>query len=633
MNFQFIVFEFTFNVQKQMKNFLLILSTLSFFLFSCNDDLKKEVNNLQCVISLQNALTDQKIIVSITDTTIDKTHYWYITFSDNTTIQIPKDIVEAIVMNEATEEYTIKLSDGMQFVFNRKAIIYPTGIVVLTQEIKFMKNMEVAIEFRVNPSNAIFNYNVNTNDCQIALDMANGVTIRSYVTEPEHCRLSRIEQAKDAQGKVKEGQYIAYIADKGGYYGYKYNAALVLSTQDQQGVAIQLSSSAVSLERHKDTGLPIVIIQTDNKAEIKDRENWINATLKIDGAGKFPGFTGTTAIRGRGNTTWDNYPKKPYAIKLDSSSEMLGMPSHKRWVLLANYMDRTLIRNHIAFEISRRTGLEWTPRGQFVELVLNDVHLGNYYLCEHIKPGESRLNITEMQASDLDEESITGGYVLEFDYYYDEINQFRSEIFNYPVMIKYPEEEILQHEQFEYIRNYINSFEQLLTEPDFVQTRKYASLIADTTFIDWWFVMELTSNYETRYPKSSYFYKDRMDILKAGPVWDFDWGTFTSQRVSGFYAKDHLYYVQLFQDPVFVNKVKQRWNNFKPLFEEITDLITTAGLPLYNSSELDDALWSLLNSDSFNEDEKLSFRDAVNRMKNTYANRLRWLDGQIINMR
>ena len=618
-----------------MKKVIFILYAFSFLTYSCNneiDALKKEINELQSVIALQNAFAAKKTIVSVTSANIDKTDCWQITFADNTMLPLPKDIVESVTLNEITEVYTIILKNEQQYVFYTKEMVFPTGLAVLTNEVKFLKNTEVAIEFRVNPSNAIFNYDVNSGDCQIAFDMTNKVTIRSYVTDPEQCRLTRIEQVKDTNGNVREGQYIAYVVDNGGYNAYVYNLALVMSTKDQDGNAIQLSSSAITLERKKDTHLPVVIIHTENKTEIMDKENWINATMIIDGVGLFPDYEGTTGIRGRGNSTWA-YPKKPFALKLDTKSEILGMPSHKRWVLLANYIDRTLIRNHIAFEISKRTGLEWTVRGEFVEVVLNDVHLGNYYLCEQIKPDNNRVDITEMKANDLDEESITGGYLLEFDSNYDEVNKFRSKIFDYPVMFKEPDEEVLQPAQLEYMQNYINTFEELLTAPDFATTREYVSLIADTTFIDWWFVMELTCNDEAIHPRSSYFYKDRMDVLKAGPIWDSDWKTFAEQKVMGFYAKESLYYSQLFKDPEFVRKVKERWATFKPAFEEITELILTVGLSLDISAELNDAMWSLQNVNNNNEDNLYSFNSAIHRMSGIYANRLKWLDGQIRLMR
>ena len=619
-----------------MKKFIYILCLFSIIL-SCeddNDDLKKEVdtlkenvNNLQSVISLQDAYNMQKKIASATNETVNKTKYWVITFADNSKIQLRESAVESLNINESTKEYTIKLSDGRIFVFNKKEIINPTSIVILTQNIKFMKNTEVSISFRVNPSNAVFNYDILSENCQIKIDMAEKLNTYSYVTNPEDCYLTRIEQAKDAAGNVKEGQYKAYIRDRNGYNTYKYATALVLSTVDENGDNIQLSSSAISVERKRDTGLPVVVINTDNNAEILDKENWIPAKMTIDGIGKFDDYEGTITIRGRGNSTW-TYPKKPFAIKLDTKNEILGMPSHKRWVLLANYMDRTLMRNHVAFEISKRTDLDWTSRGQYVEVMLNDTHLGNYYLCEHIKGDKNRVNITEMKSTDISETSITGGYLLEVDSYYDEVNKFKSAICDLPVMLKEPEEDVLQPKQFEYIQNYINSIEQLLYSDDFTKSDSYKSLIDENSFIDWWFVHELTFNYEPTSPRSCYFYKDRSDVLKAGPVWDFDsWGTFTRQ--STFAAKEALWFGQLFKNPSFVAKVKARWSLLKPSFEKVASSIDETGNLIFISSLVNDEMWSLRGRGSANDDEDLSHEAAVSKMKDAYLYRLGWLDEQI----
>ena len=613
-------------------------------LLSCNDnaerisDLEKELEILkentekqQCVVSLINAYNEKKQIVSATLETALNTavRYWKISFADNTKIEILGSVITTLSHSESTDEYILALYDGQEIIFNSKEMIYPTGIVALTQERKFLRNAEISIEFRVNPSNAIFNYDANSAECQIQLDMTEKVSTYSYVTKPEKCSITRIEQAKDMNGEIKEGQYIAYIRDNNNYDPYKYKTALVLSSTDKNGEKMQLSSSTISLERKKDSGLPVVVINTENNAEILDKENWIPAQMKIDGFKQFDSYEGTTSIRGRGNSTW-GYPKKPYALKLDTKSEILGMPSHKRWVLLANYMDRTLIRNYVAFEIAKRTELEWTPRGQFVEVVLNGDHLGNYFLCEQIKVDKNRVNITEMKSSDLDEESITGGYLIEMDTYYDEVNKFKSEIFDLPVMLKDPEEDVLQQEQFDYIQNYFNNFEKLLTAYDFATTREYASYISEISFIDWWIVTELTFNAEASHPKSTYFYKERSDVLKAGPVWDFDWGTFTHSTT--FCVKDAIWYSQLFKDPVFVRKVKERWEILKPKFEEVTELIENEIVHLGVSAQLDNEMWSLQGSNNVNNDESLSQSDAIYLLRNNYENRMKWLDTQIKNL-
>jgi CotH protein. len=610
-------------------------------LLSCDDnaerisDLEKELEILkedaekqQNVVLLLNASNEKKQIVSAKkETALNSAVYWNISFTDNTKIEIIESVITSLSLNESTKEYTITLFDGKEMKFNSREIIYPTGLVALTLEKKYMKNTEISIEFRVNPSNAIFNYDVNSAECQIQLDIAGKQNTYSYVTNQGDCYLTRIEQVKDAAGNVKEGQYKAYIRDKNGYNTYKYNTALVLSTVDKNGDDVQLSSSAIYLERKRDTGLPIVVINTENNAEILDKENWIPGKMTIDGINIFDDYEGTITIRGRGNSTWA-YPKKPFAIKLDTKSQILGMPSHKRWVLLANYIDRTLMRNHIAFEISKSTDLEWTSRGEYVEVMLNDIHLGNYYLCEHIKVDKNRVNIVEMKSTDLDDESITGGYLIEMDSYYDEVNKFKSEIRDLPVMLKEPEEDVLQPQQFEYIQNYINSIEQLFYSKDFALSDSYKSLIDENSFIDWWFVHELTFNYEANAPRSSYVHKNRSEVLKAGPVWDFDaWGTFTKQNT--FAIKDALWYDALFKNPTFVAKVKKRWSLLKPSFENVVTSIDETGKLIYVSTLLNDEMWSLNGQKSANDDEDLSHKYAVEKMKDAYLYRLNWLDEQI----
>ncbi|MDL2306354.1 hypothetical protein LJC72_13645, partial [Bacteroides sp. OttesenSCG-928-D19] len=172
-----------------MKKIIAILCVLSSVLiFSCGDDktdlsglegeienLKDEIGKLQSVISLQSAYHTQKKIVSATNQQINSIDCWVITFEDNTTIQLPASVVESLKLDEDTEEYLITLSDGQDYVFNAKEIVYPTGITLLTQSLAFMRGTEVMFEFRVNPSNAIFNYDLTSDDCQVLIDRIGAV--------------------------------------------------------------------------------------------------------------------------------------------------------------------------------------------------------------------------------------------------------------------------------------------------------------------------------------------------------------------------------------------------------------------------------------------------------------------------
>ncbi|MDR3308974.1 MAG: CotH kinase family protein [Tannerella sp.] len=587
-----------------------------------NDDidnlLNGDISKLQSIISLYAAHNADKKITSARDSTINGKNYWIISFEDtHLVIALHKAIVTSLT--KENNVYSIKLSDGNELVFNqlKKNLIPINGLTLLTPKLQLLKNTEVALEFRVNPSNAVFNYDVSSDSCRIALDQSGALTTYSYITAPDRFRLDRIEPVAG-----KSGQYRAFIRDKGKREAYNTTIALVINDIDENGDSVQISSVAIPFERKKDTGLPVVVIHTADAAQISDKVNWIPAEMTIDGISKFDDYKGTISIRGRGNSTWP-LPKKPYAIKLDSKSEILGMPAHKRWVLLANYVDRTMIRNHLAFEVARRTDLEWTPRGKFVEVMLNDETIGNYYLCEQVRIDENRVNITEMKATDTGKDAITGGYLLELDSHFDEVNKFRSATFDLPVMIKEPDEETLQPAQFDYIRNYIDSLEILISSP---QSRKYAEMLDDTTFIDWWIVMELATSHESYVPASFYVYKDRLGLLKAGPVWDFDLRTFGDDE--GFVAKYADWIYNLLRDPVFCSKARSRWTHLAPSFIELGNQIDSIASSLKISSEVDTEIWPVskrLNIPSFsplNGDEFLPYDEAVKRLKTNYLNRV-----------
>lgn len=375
--------------------------------------------------------------------------------------------------------------------------------------------------------------------------------------------------------------------------------------------------------------LPVVMIETPEGRRIEDKENWIEGSriTIIDSDGSVS-LDATMSVKGRGNTTW-TYPKKPYTIKLDQKSKILGMPSDKRWNFLANWADRTLMRNTVAFAISAKTkSLEWTPRGRHVEMFLNGEYMGNYFLCEHIKIGKNRVPIREMDTlHDLDGDNLTGGYLIEIDSHYDEPLKFRTPYRNLPVNLKSPDENV-RDVQFRYIMDYINELEAMLVDNDRLSVREYANFLDVDTFIDYFLVHELA---EYSGPAddvySSHAYKDCLGKLKAGPVWDFDRTTF-KPGVTGFLnAEKALWYEYLFNDPVFVARLKEKWTESKPDFESVILEIEEIASEIRRSARYTLKLWPTTSRD--NGDETMSFDSAVERMKQAYSSRLVVLDGLI----
>lgn len=408
------------------------------------------------------------------------------------------------------------------------------------------------------------------------------------------------------------------VEQKSGDTKNDFSSPVVYRVEDKAGNAVEYTVTVCY------SGLPVVFVNTPNSVEITSKEEWTNGTtIKIVNPDGSVAYEGTSGFRGRGNSTW-LHPKKPYAIKLDKKASILGMPKHKRWVLLANWMDRTLLRNRVAFKLGECTQMAYTPRGEYVELVLNGKHLGNYFLCEQIKIDKNRVNIAEINTGD---EDVTGGYLLEIDVFYDEIFKFKSSVMQFPYMLKDPDEDI-SDEMFNYVQGYINTMEDLLYN-DF-SSKKWKEYMDINSFVDYWFAVELTSNYEAVNPKSVYMYKDRGGKLCAGPMWDYDWATFTPTKANSYFLKRCLYYPILFNDQEFVSKVKERWSVAKVNFDKIVDFIDSEAERIRNSEKMNSEMWTI--TQNVNGDETMTFDEAVARLKKAYTDKLDWLDLQIKDM-
>lgn len=117
--------------------------------------------------------------------------------------------------------------------------------------------------------------------------------------------------------------------------------------------------------------LPRIYIATEGGAAVLNTDDYLNATVRILSDTGTELLQAPTEIRGRGNTTW-GMPKKPYRLKFEQASSVLGMPAERDWALLANYADKSLVRGKLATEIGEQVGFDYTPRSRFVELYFND---------------------------------------------------------------------------------------------------------------------------------------------------------------------------------------------------------------------------------------------------------------------
>ncbi len=390
------------------------------------------------------------------------------------------------------------------------------------------------------------------------------------------------------------------------------------------------------------TGLPILYINTATGNPVAGKVNWEAATMYLDGGQNFDGYPlGEIYIKGRGNSSWGTFTKKQsYNVKLPERSKILGMPKHKRWSLIGNYRDKTLLRNQVSMELGRKTDLPWVPRCVQVELVLNGTHRGTYLLSEQIRIDKNRVAINEMSPSDTDPEAITGGYVMEWDQYSDsDVKSFYSQYVTgsltggrfSQINVKIPSIDDGNQAQFDYIENHFREAEEAVCNNGGNFSQAYDKYIDINSFADFWMVYELSATPEpARGPYSFYMYKDKSDSrFYAGPLWDFDFLSYIPSTASSWVNKDAGWYRYLFNDPQFKAIVKSRWNSHKEGFREVLEsYIDSQQEYLRLSAEENWALYDLAERGE-NGDEHIPSDDAIMRMKNTLRTRLDWMDRQI----
>ena len=454
--------------------------------------------------------------------------------------------------------------------------------------------------------------------------------------------------------------YVGGVEQVSGQTANDFNSIITYVVENPDG---SKGWTKVSL---RNTGLPIVTVTgKDGQAPYAKATDFDDIegtfTVNIDGVDYSAG------VRLRGNTTQE-FPKKPYAIKLDKKASILGMPTHKRWVLLANWLDRTMIRNDLAFYLAQQTSA-WAPHGTPVEVVLNGVHVGNYWLGEQIKIDENRVNIADFGWEDLLEEVASPteqdiadniGFLLECDQSTDESEIYFRTTSPVPfyVYVKDPSDaaDVGNGKNitpaFTYIKNYFTTVGTALNNSDWPTVR---NMLDYKSFAEHWIFTEVTENQESKHPKSFYMYKDAGGKLCAGPAWDYDWGTFVAMEnlsnsqvfeqssdagkiKDGYTAKYTMWYTYLFNDPEFVNIVKEQWAILSPKFATGVYYLENQAISVKASDAYNHAMWPCTGAGSSfwtrypNFDEKLSFDDAISQMRTNLEARLEWLNGEISGM-
>ena len=395
------------------------------------------------------------------------------------------------------------------------------------------------------------------------------------------------------------------------------------------------------------SGLPLVVINTVDAVEPYDKVNDIASYVRIINTDhSYVMDSATTRLRGNAST---QFPKKPYRIKFDSKQQPLDAPAKaKKWTLINNYGDKTLMRNLLAFHISQQMGMPYTPYGRAVDVILNGEYKGCYQLCDQIEVNKNRVNIDEMEDTDISGEALTGGYLWEIDAYaYEEKSWFNSN-HNIPVTIKSPDEDDITPEQSRYIRDFFNAMEADVYGSHFAHPDNgWRRLLDAETFLKHFLIGELSGNTDTYW--SVYQYKKRgEDKVYTGPVWDFDiafdndYRTYPLNNKSEFVcfsggsvAGDMGTFVRriVLQDPNTMTQLQSHWQagrHHHITAEDLCQWIDSMALVMDRAQQLNFMRWDILRrQEHMNPVARGTYAAEVAYLKDYITKRIAWMDRRL----
>ena len=425
--------------------------------------------------------------------------------------------------------------------------------------------------------------------------------------------------------------------------------------------AMVLAGKTAHAEGEPDNGIPVIYITIDeSQGSIDDMNSSKNHTASCKGTVSIDvpdGFhfvdmpevdlsdlpESAMTIRGRGNSTW-LADKKPYKLKLDKKANVLGLGKNKHWVLLANAYDRTLIKDRITGWLGDEIGLEFTPRGVPVDLVMRNTtgtyneYLGSYYLSEQVRVGENRIEIEELTENDVDDEVITGGYLVQNGVQVGEgsVNYFKTdsgeEWANHTPNFDVNDDGYENEKQMNYIRGYMQATEDALFSTDYsgVDTPSYRDMMDLESAAKYWLVNEACKNGDAYCTGSTYLYKYRDDPkLYWGPLWDFDYAWYYDNSTDRFDCRHQWLFALMYDrgEGGFVQEVKKQWPAVKTALLYMAE---DGGLidQYYKETKASQAKDLEINPEKVPPMGGKAFdpEEARNSLKTWINNRVKWMD-------
>ena len=397
------------------------------------------------------------------------------------------------------------------------------------------------------------------------------------------------------------------------------------------------------------TNLPTVIIHTTNAQDIVNKDLYIKGIVSIISDNGTKIYTDSLDIKGRGNASW-NFPKKPYKLKLYNKVSLLGLPAkEKTWTLINNYGDKTLMRNLLANDLSKKLEMPYTPAARSVDVFLNGEYKGNYQLSDQVEVATGRVDVEKLKTTDITLPNLGGGYLIEMDAYaYQEISWFTSILESVPVTIHNPKDDEIVPAQSAFIKSHFEKMEAALFAVNYTDvTDGFRKYIDTETFLRHFLVGEMSGNTDTYW--STYMYKKRNeDKFYFGPSWDFDIAYENDYRTYPINNNSEWIYSttgsaatgvreivnRIFSDQAILAQLKNIYASYRnrAIINEgsLLQVIDDNAALLDQSQKLNFMRWDILGTQvHMNPQVLYTYSAEVANVRNFVKNRLIWMDKKL----
>ena len=431
-------------------------------------------------------------------------------------------------------------------------------------------------------------------------------------------------------------------------YSVFFSLSLLLLSLGAVFAFVTSAKQNVTVEQCEKLGFPVLLIETDKNSPIKRKDKYVKASYR------FGEFSGRCKIRGHGNSTWKTplTQKKPYLLKLDDPRPLAGFPSSQKWILMANALDRSMLRNYYAEHLAHTVWdrMPWSPSSEFITLFINGKYLGLYGLTEKIDIAENRISFAGK------------GFLAEIDSHDGRPYSFRG-IDGLNFHIRQPESSM---------ENYVRWSEKILELEHILYTENgggnnYRQYFDEASFVDWYLLAEFSKNYDAKFYNSVFMtYDYDRQKLFMGPAWDHDiafgntaksstgcangytpllsdsvWishfhsfdpeeNSTAAKDEKGFLINQDYWYNKLFGDEAFVRAVKDRYRETRPALEESLVWLKAQANRLTEAAELNDSVWHIIGSAVWPRApgyrNRKTYQSETDYLIQWCENRMHWLD-------